>query len=112
MQPPRHPAPLIRAHILNVLCPQRFTALFRQPVEPAAMTALKKQTEYAEGASWDNGNEYTWKGGTQGGIAAIGAGCVAFAYILSDAAFGDLPARMTSSVRFSDVKVGDNAVRA
>ena len=71
------------------------------------MTALKKQTEYAEGASWDNGNEYTWKGGTQGGIAAIGAGCVAFAYILSDAAFGDLPARMTSSVRFSDVKVGD-----
>lgn len=72
-----------------------------------AMTALKKQTEYAEGASWDNGNEYTWKGGTQGGIAAIGAGCVAFAYILSDAAFGDLPARMTSSVRFSDVKVGD-----
>ncbi len=35
MQPPRYPAPLIRAHILNVLCPQRFTALFRQSVEPA-----------------------------------------------------------------------------
>ena len=71
------------------------------------MIALKGQKTYEEGAPWDNNNEYTWKGGTQGGIADTGAGCVAFAYILSDAAFGDLPARMTSSVRFSDVKVGD-----
>ena len=71
------------------------------------MIALKEQKTYEEGAPWDNNNEYTWNGGTQGGIAATGAGCVAFAYILSDAAFGDLPARMTASVQFSDVKVGD-----
>ncbi len=72
-----------------------------------AMIALK--STYPEGKPWTNDDTYTWKGGTAGGIASIGAGCVAFAYILSDAAFGRLPARMyaTGAFSFSDVKVGD-----
>ncbi len=73
-----------------------------------AMIALKAQDRYKEGAPWTNEtHSYTWKGGTAGGIASSGAGCVAFAYELSDAAFGSLPARMTSTVNFSDVKAGD-----
>ncbi len=67
---------------------------------------------YPEGMTWTNANEYKWKGGngeTGAVIAETGAGCVAFAYILSDAVFGDLPGRMsfTSSFKFEDVKVGD-----
>lgn len=75
-----------------------------------AMIALKDKERYQEGAPWTNEtHEYRWNGGTQGGIAAIGAGCVAFAYELSDAAFGALPARMymNGNFQFSDVKVGD-----
>lgn len=73
-----------------------------------AMIALKDQDRYKERAPWTNEtHSYTWKGGTAGGIAGSSAGCVAFAYELSDAAFGSLPARMTSTVNFSDVKVGD-----
>ena len=42
-------------------------------------------------------------------IAETGAGCVAFAYILSDAVFNELPARMLSkgNFKFEDVRVGD-----
>lgn len=75
-----------------------------------SMIALKSQERYREGASWTNETHtYTWKGGNQDGIAPTGAGCVAFAYELSDAAFGALPARMLSTGQFglSDVKAGD-----
>ena len=81
----------------------------------AAMIALKEDARYAEGTEWTNytpyslSKPYIWQGGSRDGIASGGAGCVAFAYLLSDAAFGNLPARMLSngSFRFSDVKVGD-----
>lgn len=74
----------------------------------AAMMALQENARYQEGAPWTNEtHEYAWNGGTQDGIARIGRGCVAFAYELSDEAFGSLPARMTASFTFSDVKVGD-----
>lgn len=76
----------------------------------AAMIALKTEDPaLAEGKPWTNATEYKWQGGTgtQNDIAAIGAGCVAFAYRLSDEAFGNLPARMTASFEFSDVMVGD-----
>ena len=47
-----------------------------------------------------NDNSYAWKGG----IYSEGYGCAGFAFMLSDAAFGELPARQTD---VSNPKVGD-----
>lgn len=74
------------------------------------MSALR--TKYPEGMTWTNStpyslnNSYTWKGGRIEGVNS-GVGCVAFAFLLSDAAFNNLPGRMTKEVKLSDVKVGD-----
>ena len=81
-----------------------------------AMYALKDV--YPEGMPWTNfepygsngqfGDHYTWKGGAIYG-AKSAVGCMAFAFILSDEAFGSLPARTVERGRFTfeDVKVGD-----
>lgn len=66
-----------------------------------AMMALKD--EYYEGRPWTNADFYAWKGGIYSG----GYGCAAFAFILSDAAFGDLPAKMSTEIVYEDLKVGD-----
>ena len=83
------------------------------------MIALKSQ--FPEGMSWTNDNRYAWKGG----IFSAGYGCAGFAFALSDAAFGDLPARVilrnhdlltfvnsnlvtkVDSISIEDVRVGD-----
>jgi len=62
------------------------------------MNALRG--EYPNGKRWTNENYYEWKGGHYHGY-----GCVAFAFILSDAAFGDLPARVHYD--FNKIRVGD-----
>ena len=67
----------------------------------AAMVALKD--EYYEGRPWDNNDFYAWNGGIYSG----GYGCAGFAFILSDAAFGTLPARRIYNITISDVRVGD-----
>lgn len=80
-----------------------------------AMIALKEQDAYKEGTIWTNdepytdGNYYRWNGGPLGGKNIVAVGCVAFAFILSDEAFGSLPARMYAEGEFSyeDIKVGD-----
>ncbi len=64
-----------------------------------SMLALKEQ--YPEGMRWTNDNYYEWKGGIYTG----GYGCAAFSYMLSDAAFKNLPARMHSD--FNNLRVGD-----
>lgn len=64
-----------------------------------SMVALKK--DYPEGKPWTNDDYYEWRGGIYSG----GYGCAGFAYTLSDAAFGDLPARKHTD--FSALKVGD-----
>ena len=81
-----------------------------------AMIALKET--YPEGMTWTNyepygskgqlGSSYTWKGGAVYG-AKSGVGCMAFAFILSDEAFGSLPARVIErgGFTFEDVKPGD-----
>ncbi len=66
-----------------------------------AMIALKEQ--YPEGMPWTNDNYYGWKGG----IFSGGYGCAGFAFLLSDAAFGDAPARKLTEFSFSSVRVGD-----
>ncbi len=65
----------------------------------AAIMAM--QPEYPEGMAWTNDNTYYWKGGIYSG----GMGCAAFAFAMSDAAFGDLPARMHTD--YSNIRVGD-----
>ncbi len=81
-----------------------------------AMAALKEK--YPEGMTWTNfepygskgklGSAYSWKGGPIYG-AKSAVGCMAFAFILSDNAFGNLPARAIEKGKFTfeDVKVGD-----
>ena len=80
------------------------------------MIALKEQDAYKEGTTWtdyepysDSKGYYRWNGGTLDGKNIAAVGCVAFAFILSDAAFGSLPNRMYASGEFSyeDIKVGD-----
>lgn len=52
---------------------------------------------------------YTFKGGTTNNSITTGYGCAAFAYILSDAAFGTLPAKTIGrgKFKFEDIRVGD-----
>ena len=81
-----------------------------------AMIALKDQDAYKEGTIWtddepysDAAGYYHWKGGPLDGTNISAVGCVAFAFILSDQAFGSLPARMYAAGGFTyeDIKVGD-----
>lgn len=50
---------------------------------------------------WNNDDYYGWRGGIYSG----GYGCAGFAFMLSDEAFGYLPARMHKN--FSEIRVGD-----
>lgn len=63
------------------------------------LIALK--TKYPEGMKWTNDNSYEWKGG----VYDWGAGCAGFAFLLSDAAFGNTPAR--KHFDFNNLRVGD-----
>lgn len=65
----------------------------------AAMLALKAQ--YPDGTPF-NSNTYR---SFQGGIFSGGLGCAGFAFMLSDAAFGNLPARYYYD--YSKIRVGD-----
>lgn len=57
--------------------------------------------EYPEGMPWTNDDYYGWLGGVFSG----GYGCAGFAFAMSDAAFGYLPARKHNDLE--QVKVGD-----
>lgn len=56
---------------------------------------------YPEGMRWTNDNRYDWNGG----INSWGTGCLGFAFMLSDAAFDNLPAR--KHYDFNNLRVGD-----
>ena len=70
------------------------------------MIALKN--EYYEGRPWTNNNQYVFTHYPPYSTYT-GQGCVAFALILSDAAFGELPARRIDKGGFaySDLRPGD-----
>ena len=74
---------------------------------------IAMRDDYPEGMTWTDASSgtYRWQGGSgeQGEIAAQGTGCVNFAFRLSDAVFGSLPARMrrAGTFQFTDVKAGD-----
>ena len=80
------------------------------------MVALQK--EYPEGRTWTNSDpygpgkpepHYRWKGGPIDGKNIVSVGCAAFAFILSDAAFGNLPNRTVQAgqIKLENVRVGD-----
>lgn len=65
----------------------------------AQMLSLKDK--YPTGTRWNNDNFYAWNGGIYSG----GYGCAGFAFMLSDKAFSDLPARKHNN--YDKIKVGD-----
>lgn len=69
------------------------------------MIALK--SKYPEGTPWTNSNSYVWDCTVFPDTVYTGFGCVAFAMILSDAAFGDREGRLVETVRLGNVRVGD-----
>ena len=87
--------------------------LCRYPVEgkaaqvPTEQQAYEKiialKESYPEGMTWPHANYYGWKGGIYSG----GYGCAGFAFLCSDKAFGDLPARMIEDFTWKDIHVGD-----
>ncbi len=92
---------LIRCELCGKEIKTNFT--FYQPTEGQAyIDIMSMQTTYPEGMTWNNGNYYGWRAGVFSG----GYGCVGFAFIMSDAAFGTLtPARKHQDL--SNVRIGD-----
>ncbi len=74
------------------------------------LIALETQDGYREGTPWDDSNHSydDWGGGPVAGNITGGTGCAAFAFELSDKAFGALPARTltTGEFQLSDVRAG------
>jgi hypothetical protein len=62
---------------------------------------IAQKATFPEGMHWTNDNYYEWNGGTFIG----GYGCAAFAFYLSDAAFGTNPATIHRD--YDNIKVGD-----
>ena len=72
------------------------------PYVYSAITGM--EAVYPSGMEWTNDDFYMWNGG---GTYAGGYGCVAFAYTLSDVAFGDLPCTEYDTFDASRIRVGD-----
>lgn len=82
---------------------------------------IAMQEKYPEGLPWTNytpygtsgplSSFYDWHGGRVAGNITGGVGCAAFAFILSDIAFGTLPARTISygdaDFAYENIRVGD-----
>ena len=68
---------------------------------------IAMKSKYPEGTPWTNSNSYVWDCTVFPDTIYTGFGCVAFAMILSDAAFGDREGRTVETVRLGNVRVGD-----
>ncbi|MCR5357553.1 MAG: InlB B-repeat-containing protein [Lachnospiraceae bacterium] len=74
---------------------------------------IAMMSDYPEGTPWTDSDKYSWhniyypEGSTVPYSIYTGGGCVAFSMILSDAAFGDMPAYAHKTVIYDDLKVGD-----
>ena len=69
---------------------------------------MSLQSGYPEGYPWTNSNVYTWGTSVAIGLgysSYTGRGCVAFAMMASDAAFGEIPAYKFTDK--SEIRVGD-----
>ncbi len=74
---------------------------------------IAMQADYPERKPWTNNDKYVWKniyypdGSSVPYGTYTGYGCVAFAMILSDAAFGDIPAYEITDINYDKIRVGD-----
>lgn len=68
-----------------------------------AQIILSFQEEYPDGSLWSGEASYAWKGG----IDDNGSGDRTFLFMVSDAAFGSLPARVLEPVAFDSLQPGD-----
>lgn len=101
--PPSKEGPGYTSHVCKV-CKSSYEDSpvdFQPTAEQVYADLIANQAAYPEGMAWDNSNYYGWKGGVFSG----GYGCAGFAFLLSDSAFGYLPARRHES--FSSIQVGD-----
>lgn len=73
--------------------------------EEAYWRIMAMQEDYPTGTPWSNDNMYFWQ--PQNWIPTYGYGCAGFAFLLSDAAFGDLPPTKLTNFSYNDVKVGN-----
>ncbi len=90
--------------ILLIICLLLPSVALAAPTESSAYKAMiKMKSKYPEGKKWTNDNVYHWKGG----VYSWGAGCMGFAFALSDAAFGSLKARMVPLTEYDGLQVGD-----
>lgn len=64
-------------------------------------TIMAQKAVFPEGMHWTNDNYYGWKGGTYTG----GFGCAGFAFAVSDAAFGNVKAKIHKD--YNNIRVGD-----
>lgn len=62
---------------------------------------MAQKAVFPEGMHWTNADFYKWNGGVYSG----GYGCAAFAFAVSDAAFGDAKAQVHKD--YDNIKVGD-----
>ncbi|MBQ4544362.1 MAG: S-layer homology domain-containing protein [Oscillospiraceae bacterium] len=92
--------------LLLILC---MTCSFSQafaadvPTEAEAYQKISAmKAKYPEGTPWSYRNYYSWKGGTYGGASS----CMGFAMLLSDAAFGSLPARNINNTKSTPITIG------
>ena len=74
---------------------------------------MAMQASYPEGTPWSNNDSHVWcdiyysEGSSTACSGYVGYGCVGFAMILSDAAFGNAPAREIRQVNYDAIRVGD-----
>ena len=85
-------------------CEKECTTLTESCVKNV-ITCFENKTGYKHGTIWTNSVEYIWQASNRPNY--YGYGCVAFAYKLSDAAFGTRPATKITDVKNYKVKVGD-----
>ncbi len=76
--------------------------------EAVYATLIARKADYPEGMPWTSRDKYTRKD-VLGYTYFIGTGCAAFAMILSDAVFGDLPVRqyLAGEFTYDSVRAGD-----
>lgn len=87
-------------HMIDILKEVKIEPLVLNE-EDIQKSIMSLKSSYPEGKRWTNDNYYKWDAGIYSG----GYGCYGFAFILSDEAFGQLPARKHTD--FNSIRIGD-----
>ncbi len=106
--------PLEQKRVLTKKTADKSVTYIAEYTETDVYNAIIKMKDiYPDGMTWTNYEPYGEKGDKEyymwNGTFICGRGCAAFAFELSDVAFGMLPARKyeKDKVKFEDIRVGD-----